>query len=161
MIVRVYFKEVHRLKGVEHSVDTRWVHDWALGNGAKGYHIDAILVNWDEVLAAIQKYSRNLRLPELEALVPENETPLAIGICIKAHDCEGIDVDCLEAEDQLWGALFPSVNDDVGISYIKLVGVSHQEAHLLKLVLLEGQDEHSKLVVVDVTQNVEYGVNLV
>ena len=49
----------------------------------------------------------------------------------------------------------------MGISYIKLVGVSHQEAHLLKLVLLEGQDEHSKLVVVDVTQNVEYGVNLV
>lgn len=43
----------------------------------------------------------------------------------------------------------------MGFSDVQLVGVSHQEPHLLETVLRETQDVYSELVIVVVTQNVK------
>ena len=58
----------------------------------------------------------------------ENETPLGIEINIKHHDSEGIDVDGLKTEHQLTAGIASPVNDNVSVSNIQLVGVSHQES---------------------------------
>ena len=116
---------------------------------------DAILIDCDKVLRLLKHDSPNFRLPQLKALVSEYETPLGVQVNIKDHDCEGVDVDGLKTEDQLTTCIVSPVDDDVGVSNIQLVRISHQEPVVVQVTVFETQNVYSQLLVVHVAQDVE------
>lgn len=93
--------------------------------------------------------------------MPENETFLDSLINVEAHDGEGVDINGFEAEYQLTACVIPPINYNVGIPDVKFVGISHKEPHLLQVKLMETQDVHTQLVLVDVAKDIEPPTNLV
>ena len=100
--------------------------------------MDTVLVNCNKIFVFFQKDSIDLRLPKLEALMPEKECPL-FSICrdVQNNDGERIYVNGLIRYYQLPAIWTPDVDCYVCIFYIQLVLMLDQEFEILYVLLIE------------------------
>lgn len=91
----------------------------------------------------------------------ENQASLGLSLYVQHHDCKSVYVYCLITQHKLLAILISSVDDNMSISNVQLVWVSHQPLHLLHLLLREAKDVNSKFIVMVITQYVEYFTSLI
>lgn len=88
------------------------VGDGPLVDGIETQHVDAVPVECDVVLVFVKVETSDTRLPELEALVPEDGALILVRGDIDYLDVVSVDEDSLETDHEFLEAV-GLVSDDV------------------------------------------------
>ena len=114
MVVSFDFEVIRRFQGVKHNFLAILISEWPLLNFTKSDNADALLLQNDEIVVQSCEESIDLRLPELETLMSEND-----GVLLEVNDVDiiSIDIHIFVTDDELL-VLLLSEHEHVGISNI-------------------------------------------
>lgn len=114
MVVSFDFEVIRRFQGVKHDFLAILISEWPLLNFTKSDNADALLLQNDEIVVQSCEESIDLRLPELETLMSEDD-----GVLLEVDDVDiiRIDIHIFVTDDELL-VLLLSEHEHVGISNI-------------------------------------------
>ena len=114
MVVSFDFEVIRRFQGVKHDFLAILISEWPLLNFTKSDNADALLLQNDEIVVQSCEESIDLRLPELETLMSEND-----GVLLEVNDVDiiRIDIHIFVTDDELL-VLLLSEHEHVGIPNI-------------------------------------------
>lgn len=148
---------------MDHSLLLKVVNQLALILRAQGEDVDSVSVKGYEVLMLVQKNTGDLRFPELEALVSENDglsllltTPTVFGN-IHDHQVVGVNIDGLETDDDfLCPSFCVSEHMNVSVPNIQLVLPLNEELSFNWVVNLELYNKEPKFLLKFVGKDIKH-----